>query len=361
MKKFTAAMTILALTAFFTGCKKEEDHAHHAKNIFTMSNQAAGNSILVFENRADGSLQLTDSFATGGTGTGSALGSQGALTLSRQGNWLFAVNAGSNEVSAFKVKEHQLQLTGKVSSGGNMPVSVTSYRDWVYVLNSGDATIAGFTISSGGTLTPIANSIRQLSGKLIAPAEISFSDDGTSLIITEKSANKIVSYQVSCDGTPGTYHEFNSASPTRFGFAVGRQGYVFVSEAVQSNLSVYQVTNTAIHLASGPVTDNQKAACWVVLTKNGQYAYVANASSNTISGYRVNSSYGVELLNSDGVTATTGNGPIDEALNSNSKFLYVLNSGSHTIRSFEIHSDGSLQYGADTGVLPTGTAGLAAD
>src|SRR5215217_6068494 len=98
MKKFTTVIAILAIAAFFAGCKKEEDHSQDPKHVYTMSNQAAGNKVLVFDRKSDGSLQMKDSFATGGTGTGSGLGSQGALTLSRNQNWLFAVNAGSNEV-----------------------------------------------------------------------------------------------------------------------------------------------------------------------------------------------------------------------------------------------------------------------
>jgi 6-phosphogluconolactonase len=362
MKKFTTVVAILTIATLFAGCKKEDENEQGAHHVYTMSNQAAGNSVIAFERRSDGSLQLEDSVATGGTGTGSGLGSQDALSLSRNQNWLLAVNAGSNEIFVLRIKGHQLQLTSKVSSGGTKPVSITSYQNWVYVLNAGNSpNLAGFYLSASGTLTPIANSIRQLSDKVTDAAQISFSEDGASLVISEKAANKIVSYNVTNSGTPGESHELSSASPTPFGFAVGKQGDVFVSEAMQSALSVYRVTDTAISLISGPVLNHQKAACWVVLTKNGQYAYTANASSNTISGYRVSSSNQITLLNADGVTATTGNAPIDEALSSNSQYLYVLNSGSHTIRAFTINSDGSLQFVADAEGLPIGAGGLVAD
>lgn len=362
MKKLTTVVAAFAFAVFFAGCKKADDQEPPSAHVYTLSNQVTGNSVIAFERRSDGTLQLEDSFAAGGIGTGSGLGSQGALSLSHDHNWLLAVNAGSNEVSAFRVKGHQLQLTSKVPSGGTMPVSITSFQHWVYVLNAGSpATIAGFYLSPGGNLVPIANSTRLLNGKVTAPAQISFTQDGTSLVITEKATSKIVSYQVTALGIPGERQELPSASPTPFGFAVGKQGYVFVSEAMQSTLSVYQVTGTGIRLVSGPAPDHQKAACWVVLTQDGRYAYVANAASNTISAYRVSASQDVALLNTDGVTAETGNGPIDEALSNNSRFLYVLNSGSHSIRTFSIHSDGSMQFLSDGEGLPPGAAGLAAE
>ena len=67
--------------------------------VYTTTNSAAGNSVLAYDRSADGSLSPAGSYATGGTGSGGGLGNQGGLVLS--GNWLAAVNAGSNEVSLF--------------------------------------------------------------------------------------------------------------------------------------------------------------------------------------------------------------------------------------------------------------------
>src|SRR5262252_2875657 len=70
--------------------------------VFTLSNEAAGNRILVFAADKNGALQQTASIDTGGLGNDAGLGSQGALTLSGDGRWLFAINAGSNDVSVLR-------------------------------------------------------------------------------------------------------------------------------------------------------------------------------------------------------------------------------------------------------------------
>src|ERR1043165_1941400 len=67
--------------------------------VYTLTNQVAGNSVAVFDRAADGSRTSAGIVSTGGTGTGAGLGSQGALALSRDGQWLLAVNAGSNDIS----------------------------------------------------------------------------------------------------------------------------------------------------------------------------------------------------------------------------------------------------------------------
>src|SRR5713101_5107320 len=67
--------------------------------VYTMTNAAAGNSILIFTRAANGALANAGSVPTGGKGQGSGLGSQGALTVSGDQRWLLAVNAGSNDVT----------------------------------------------------------------------------------------------------------------------------------------------------------------------------------------------------------------------------------------------------------------------
>src|SRR4051812_42004482 len=82
--------------------------------VFTMSNAVGGNAVLVFGRGADGTLRAIGTFATGGNGTGAGLGNQGGLALDESGGTLVVVNAGSNEISAFRVREDgSLELTDK--------------------------------------------------------------------------------------------------------------------------------------------------------------------------------------------------------------------------------------------------------
>src|SRR5947207_9363250 len=78
--------------------------------VFTQSNDSGGNRVLVFDRHHDGTLVAAGSYTTGGTGTGTAVGSQGALVLTDSGHLLVAVNAGSNDVSLFAVRRERLRL-----------------------------------------------------------------------------------------------------------------------------------------------------------------------------------------------------------------------------------------------------------
>src|SRR5438445_3031100 len=158
-----------------------------------MTNDPAGNQVVRYDRASDGSLAFSGKFQTGGQGaTGLAGSNQGGLILSNNGGTLLVVNAGSNDISIFQVHQNSLSLSGKTSSNGIMPISLTINDRLVYVLNSGGAggkgNIAGYRLDKEGELSPIAGSVQPLSG-ITAPAQISFNPQGTVLVVTEKSTS----------------------------------------------------------------------------------------------------------------------------------------------------------------------------
>src|SRR5579864_9025193 len=76
-----------------------------AGNVYTLDNGAAGNSVLQYGVGHGGALSLVGTTSTHGTGTGAALASQSALVLTKDGHWLLAVDAGSNQISVLKVND----------------------------------------------------------------------------------------------------------------------------------------------------------------------------------------------------------------------------------------------------------------
>ncbi len=334
--------------------------------VYTMTNSATGNAIQEYERSADGSLTPGGTFSTGGLGTGTGLGSQGAIVLSSDDHWLFAVNAGSNEISSFAVEPSQLTLVDKVSSDGSDPISLTFYQGLLYVLNAGNGgNITGFRVSSNGHLSHIPGSTRLLSnqgvGSAPSPEEISFNLNGELLVVTEKGSNLIDVYPVA-SGLASGPQVFASSGPAPYGFGFSKNNTLIVSEAAQSAVSSYKVSDDNFKVISGSVLDHQAAACWLVVTPNGSFAYAANAGSGTISGYQVSSKGTLTLLNADGITGITGSGshPVDMGFSSDNSFLYVLDSGTQQISAFTMNANGSLGFIANFNApLGAGITGLA--
>lgn len=356
---------IAALLPLGAQSRPEERH-QSVDTVYTMSNDPSGNAVLAFKQRPDGRLASSRAFATEGLGTGGGLGNQGALAS--DGDFLFVVNPGSDDVSVFRIHGGDLELVDRISSGGIRPISVTVDRDLLYVLNAGSDSIAGFTVGHSGRLQALASSEQPLTGTAVDAAQIQFSQDGRSLIITEKATNQLVTFSLDHAGIATRRQVFASPGQTPFGFALGRGRQLIVSEAAggaanASSASSYRIRRDGtLRVLDASVPTHQTAACWVAITPDGRFAYTTNTGSGTLSAYRVRGDGQLTLLQSDGITARVApdGAPIDMAFSEQGEFLHVLSSSDHTITSFRVGPFGKLtRVGAVAG-LPVGTNGLIA-
>lgn len=338
--------------------------------VYTASNAVAGNQVIVYERDESGSLSFAGTVATGGHGTGMALGNQGGVVLSRDGQWLLVVNAASDDVSVFRVRGRELELTSRTPSGGRRPTSVTIDRELVYVLNAGGAvgdvdTIAGFRLDRRGVLHVIPDAVQALSAPSTAPAQIGFTPDGTFLVVTERATNLIGVFPLGNDGVahPGLFHP--SAGLTPFGFSFDGLGRLLVSEAGGeggSSVSSYLIgPGGSLETISAAAPTMQSATCWLVVTQNGHFAYTTNTGSGSVSAFLIGRDGSLTLRDPDGVAATTGtaSGPADAALSRGSRFIFTLNNGNRTITGFQVGPDGTLTS-VSTLQVPAVFNGLAA-
>ncbi len=353
----------LGLAVLATAASAEE-----GATLYTIDNAAGGNHVLVFQRSVHGGLTGAGSVATGGTGAGAGLSSQGAIVLSRDGRWLFVCNPGSSDVSVLAVSGEGLTLTDKVASGGQMPVSLTLRHNLLYVLNAGGGAgdkdnITAFVFALG-KLVPLPDATRALSADNTGPAQVSFTRSGDALVVTERLTGLIDTFLVGDDGLAADHKVFMSAGTTPFGFDVGREDRVFVSEAGTGSVSSYAVSEGGdLAVISAAVPTIQAAPCWVISSRDGRFIYTANAGSGSISGYRVGHDGSLELLDPDGRTGVTGDGshPVDMAQSRDGRFLYALANGNGTLNAFRVRPDGSLQPVMVVSGIPTSAAGLAGD
>lgn len=338
--------------------------------VFTSSNALEGNELLIYARGRDGSLTLNNRLTTGGQGSGAGLGSQGAVTLSGDGRHLFVVNAGSNTVSTFELRRNELRLTSVINSGGLHPISVAEYDDLVFVLNDGgDGNVAGFR-NVKGDLHPLSGSVRGLSvAGGAAPAQVSFSDEGDVLVVTEKGTNRLTSYRVRDNGSLNAPIVTASPGLTPFGFAFNKRNRLLVTEAVggaagASSVSSYrfgEADPTKPLVVTASLANGQSASCWIAITPNGRYAYTSNTGSANVSSYRVAGNGQIELINAVAGSTGTGSAPADSAISPDGRALFIRNGRTFTISAFEIEGDGSLTAASSVGGLPLTAVGLAAN
>lgn len=361
----------LAVSAAFPALAHHDDEdGLRSGKVFTSTNSTSGNELLVYAPSSAGALNLLMRVPTQGQGSGAGLGSQGAVTLSGNGRYVFVVNALSNTLTTLAVHEHDLSITSVVNSGGTHPISVTEHDGIVYVLNAqGAGNVTGFR-NVKGELQAIPGAVQGLSTTSGAnPAQVGFSTDGDALVVTEKGTNKLTTYRVNQHGLISAPLVTASAGQTPFGFAFDRRDHLIVSEAFggaadASALSSYRFQDWAPAkpiVMSASVRTTQTAACWVAVTPNGKYAYTTNAGSGSISSYRIGRDGQIALTAAVAGNVGAGSTPIDVSVSASGHQLYVLNAGTSSIGSYTVGHDGGLTGYGLVGGLPKGTAGLAAN
>lgn len=330
--------------------------------VFVMTNAASNNQINTYTRLADGSLDSSGSFATGGNGSGGTvdpLHSQGSLTLSADHRLLFAVNAGSGTVSSFAVNGANLILLDTESTNGSSPTSVTQAGDLVYVLNAGgNGSVSGFRILGNGHLLPIKDSTRALSAQATSPTDVVLSPDRQFLIVAESATNKIDVFRVYPNGTLSDIVVNPSAGDTPFAAAFAPNGALIVANA-SNTISSYDLrSNQSLHTISDALPTGGQATCWNVILPSSRFVYTDNATSSNESGFAIGANGSLTPVGDTIVGSNPeGSASIDLAVSADGRFLYTLNAGSGTIGMFSVQHDGGLVNFGELDGLPA-SAGL---
>ncbi|MDA8692965.1 lactonase family protein [Saprospiraceae bacterium] len=354
--------SMLTLGLFITSCGDDDGPGSSSQfvgAVYAMSNgngQVAGtsvqgnNSIVSYGRNDDGTLEFIGSLATGGQG-GDFDGGEGldplisaySLTKTEDNNFVLAVNAGSNTITSLAVQDDfslalgDTQPTGAVgpNSIAHTESDIDGVNGIVYVSNITRAefedqgepghqgTITGFMLMDDGTLSPIANSTRNLPSR---PSCVQFSPDGDFLVVTSLNAgafalesqdqNEVVVYTVNENGSLSSNIVGSATStlrdnaegrnlPSAIGFQIVDDNYVVVTEAreFQSNgmppafpalqdgsVSTWQINDdgslTSINtdVASGE-NNTGRTACWIDFTDDENTFFVTNAIEASIASY----------------------------------------------------------------------------
>jgi 6-phosphogluconolactonase len=335
--------------------RESGDHASAEGAVYVTTNGAAGNEVKAFSRAANGSLTSLGSFATGGTGVGGVgdpLTSQGAAALSPDHKFLFVVNAGSNDVSVFRIKKDGLKLVDREASGGVFPNSIAATEDALYVLNATSNAVGVFSYNESGNLH--ARGRASLSANTSGPSEARVSPNGRWLDVTERGSNTIDAFRIDDHGNLGAPIKSAAVGAGPFGFQFTPDGVLVVSEAGSAAASSYTQSRDGSltpEIGGRSVSNGgQPAPCWLIVDSRGRFAYTANAGGSSISGFAIGNDGSLTLITPGGRTGDLGTGaqPLDIDFGGNGRFLYVLKNGAGTIGAFAVQSDGKLTALADT-------------
>jgi 6-phosphogluconolactonase len=335
-----------------------------AAAVYVQTNELDNNRVIAFRRDRDGALAELGVYPTGGAGDGVPhLTSQGSVILSGDGAHLLVANADSGDVSVFRVLDDGLELRQTVVTG-DAPKSIAEHNGLVYVLNTGDPSLVGLRLGSGG-LEPLAGPRRSLPADA-DPAQLGFAPDGSRLVVTERGTDAIKVFDVGADGILGEPVTHPSAGATPYGFAFTSGGTLVVTEAFgaqtgKAAASSYVLDGSSVSPVTRSVGNGRSEICWAVVSKDDRYAFTTNFADGAVSRWAIGDDGRIELDDAVAAVAVEGQpGLRDQDLSADGRFLYAVDADSQRIFGWAVGDDGSLEPIGSWPGVPATVAGLAA-
>ena len=355
-----------ALVALPAGAVPARHHPHPARAggvVFAQNDAIGGNAVLAYRRTATGGLKAAGRYLTGGTG--GVLGGSVVDHLAAQGSLaydhgaLYAVNAGSDTITAFRVHGDRLARRQTIGSGGTFPVSVAARGRLVFVLNArAGGSISGY-LRVGDRLVAVPAWHRELNLATSAPgnsaeftstpAQVGFTPNGRALVVTTKNGgNSVAVFPFSRSGPARTPVVTSLPGTVPFGCTFDARGRFVVTEAGPNAVATFTLGRDGRLAAVSSAATGQAATCWIVAA--GRTVYASNAGSGTLSAYRVG-----RTLTALGMTAT-GAGTVDSAVSADGRYLYVQTGATGGLDAFRIGRDGTLRPTGSV-TVPDGVGG----
>jgi 6-phosphogluconolactonase (cycloisomerase 2 family) len=335
-------------------------------NFLYNTNNTAGTISEFSRDLTSGVLSLVGTVAAGSAG-----GPVGIAT-GRAAKFVYAVNSADNQVRQYKVNLSNGALTpvgtGKIATG-KLPqwIAITPNSNFAFVTNSTDASISPYTVNSTtGALT--ANGAAFQSTLLKKPWTAVATN--TFLYVTDETKGTVVSFPIQADGTlgVGTSILLNAVGgPVAVPGPIimnSAQSFVYVTD--QANGLVYFLkvgSNGVLTLAASYASTGKGGSVGLAIatTSSGlNFLYVANQTANppSITAFQIAADGTLAALAISQFLDPSLSLPTGVAVDPNGDFLYVANQGTGSITQFTINSlAGGLNFPIviSTGSLTNGS------
>lgn len=320
--------------------------------VYVNRNADGANSVTAFSAAASGALtEIAGSpFLTGGTGNDLGFFASNRNTVCMAGSRLYVSNQGSNNITGFDINPSTGALTtvpgspfasGGFADGTGTSLDCSSNGHFLVAANSGSSTISVFSIASNGALTQVSG-IAAFS----TPNGIKISPNGSFLYVAEFIAGVVEAFSIAFDGslTPVSGSPFPGGGD---GLEINCGGtLLFAGQAVVGStiVSVYSIGASGA-LTSVPgspfafASGSNSNVC--VLSPNGNFLFVSNQQSNTITVLQVAANGNLSLLPGSPFANPGGNIPQQLALNQAGTLLYA-NNANGVASVFSVASNGTV-------------------
>lgn len=276
---------------------------------------------------------------------------------------LYVIAQGTPAVGSFAIAQGGILLINSTnfSTGSNPQAIVTDSRHrYVYVLNNPggglDGAVLQYQITNGNGVLQVIQATNNPSNIQqavlpapagIAPVAMAIDPNNQFVFVANSycdpslstaSCSSITTFSI---GT--TYGDLNpvASSPTPTASTpvslVVKGNFLFVANQGTQSVSVYSFDSTgALTMLGNPVTVGANTTS---IASDGHFVYVADGTANTVSVLPFSTTSG---LSAGTTSVAVGTDPVNVFITPGNKYLYVANAGSNNVSGFTLDGAGGL-------------------
>jgi 6-phosphogluconolactonase (cycloisomerase 2 family) len=250
---------------------------------------------------------------------------------------------------------------GLTSCSNTSTTTGTSGLGYVWVVAQGDTSVTFYSMNlTTGQLTINSTNPAATTGRL--PSAVIIAPSGKAMFIANTNGNSVSSYTINSDGTLTAAGSAMATGQAPVSLAIDPSGkFLYVANQGNSTISIFSISGTTLSAVtsvstvdpSNPSQTQTAPSALAItggLTGSGNYLYVANQLTNTVSTFQYDSTSGA-LTALSPFSVLAGTNPAALVLSPNQNFLYVGNSGSNNISSFSTCALVSSNCGSANGLL----------
>ncbi len=366
VKTFLQTTTLLMLTFLFSLAAQAQ------ANYVYVNNQTPANSIVAYSVSPAGVLTNVPGspFSTGGSGRNVVCFGMDRMIVTQVNNLLYVANTGDMTITGFTINPANGALTRvpgpPVASGLTQDacqgMSIASTPDAHFLMASSNGQIQTFTIGAGGALTlssTTANCCTPNAGMKISP-------NGHFLAVANEDT--VSTFAVNADGSltsvlGSPFPKTGTGLVTGLDFSSCSNNRLYGGEATGTPTLAdawsVSAAGALSPIAGSPFQSNGNDSNVVLVSPNNALLFESNQFTNSISSFSVNADGSLGLLGRFGGTGTV-HSPVGMATDSTGTFLYVADDNVG-MALYRINANGSLTSIKDQTInLPEEVQGVAA-
>lgn len=270
-----------------------------------------------------------------------------AVAVTSDAQYVYVANEDGNNVTGYEFDTTTGVLTeiGTTSVGLDPEALVISPDDGhLYVGCSGAVSngLFAFTINGNGSLSSVAGS--PFSGGTQPNAlAIGGPSDNILLAVSADGADQLRSYVINGNGSLSSVSNVSTGSNPQAVSVSRGGGFAYVANRTSDDVSGYSISagGTLSELGSSPYSVSGQGGDGpdgIAASPSTDYLYTANSNNGTVTAFEINGNGSLSGLGS----VASGNSTFDVNVDTSGSFLFALNAGDNEAGIFDIQPDGTL-------------------